>query len=161
MISTVTSLGKKKLWRHTYKEIKLKVTSCLSEIMRISTPKAPHDENTMKEIFQWLVDSFQGSDDVTCSEFTRRVTILETFSKIIYGNIMIHMGLNDLILKMFHQFFATIKEYHASIVITAMHSIMTLIVNESDEVLQSLYYILLTNMLEGDKKIIIREAGPR
>jgi sister-chromatid-cohesion protein PDS5 len=120
--------------------------------MRISAPKAPYDDNTMKEIFQLLVDSFQGLDDVTGSQFTRRVTILETFAKIRSGNIMIDMGLNDLILKMFHQFFATIRKYHASNVITAMHSIMTLIVNESDEVPQSLYSILSANMLKGDKK---------
>jgi len=102
-----------------------------------------------------MVDSFQGLDDVTSSQFNRRVTKLETFAKIRYRNIMIDIGLNDLILIMFLQFFDAIREYHASNVITVMHSIMTLIVSESDEVLQPIYSILLANMLEGDKKLYI------
>jgi sister-chromatid-cohesion protein PDS5 len=81
MIPAVSSLGKQKLLRHTDEEIRLMVTSCLSEVTRISAPKAPNDDHTMKEIFQLLVDSSQGLDDVTGSQFTRRVTILETFAK--------------------------------------------------------------------------------
>jgi sister-chromatid-cohesion protein PDS5 len=107
--------------------------------MIISAPKSPYDDNTMKEIFRLLVDSFQGLDDAIGSQFIRRVTILETFAKLRSGNIMIDIGLNDPIIKMFHQLFATIRRYHANNVITTMHSIMTLIVNESDEVPQSLY----------------------
>ena len=45
------ALVKSELLRHLDDEIKLMVTSCLSEIMRISTPKVPYNDDMMNEIF--------------------------------------------------------------------------------------------------------------
>lgn len=65
--------------------------------MRISARKAPYDDNTLKEIIQLLVDSFQDIDDITRSHFSISVAILETFANLRLNNIMLDFGLNDLI----------------------------------------------------------------
>ncbi|GLJ10467.1 hypothetical protein SUGI_0128760 [Cryptomeria japonica] len=46
----VASLNQDKWLRHPNDEIKLVVTSCLSEIMMIITPLVPYDDDTMKEV---------------------------------------------------------------------------------------------------------------
>jgi len=56
--------------------------------MRITAPETPYNDDIIKEIFQLLVGSFQGLDDDTSPYFAKRVTMLETFVKIRFGNTM-------------------------------------------------------------------------
>ena len=52
------ALSQPKLLRHHDKGKRLAVAACLSEILRISAPRTPYDDNTMIEILQLIVDSF-------------------------------------------------------------------------------------------------------
>ena len=52
------ALSQPRLLRHHDKDKRLVVAACLSEVLRISAPKAPYDDNTMIEILQLIVDSF-------------------------------------------------------------------------------------------------------
>jgi len=116
--------------RHSDNEIKLMFTSCLSEIMRISAPKTPYSDNMMKEIFQLIEESFHRLDDTRETSFDRRVRILETVANVRSYVVMIDLKCDDLIHKMFQCFFAKIRKYHAGNVITAMQTILSLILDE-------------------------------
>lgn len=69
---------------------------------------------------------------------------------------MFSLGVNHLIYRMFHLFFATVRKEHGDDVIAAMQIIMVLrllTINESDDVLQSLFSILSANR-KGDHGIL-------
>ena len=95
------ALVKSELLRHLDDKIKLMVTSCLSEIMRISAPKVPYNDDMMKEIFQLIEESFHRLDDTKQPSFDRRVRILETVAKVRSYVVMIDLKCDDLILRMF------------------------------------------------------------
>lgn len=115
--------------RNTDNDVRLVTSSCLSEILRIRAPKPPYQDSKMKEILWLFLDSFKDLDDITSPHFSRKVTILETFAQVRFGNIMLDLGLDDLIRKMYHHFFATVIKHHVDNFITAMQSIMTLFIN--------------------------------
>ena len=81
-------------------------------------------------------------DDTRQPSFDRRVRILETVAKVRSYVVMIDLKCDDLILKMFQCFFAKIRKYHAGNVITTMHTILSLILDEDDISQQ-----LLSNLL--------------
>jgi hypothetical protein len=137
------ALVKSEFLRHSDDEIKLMVTSCLSEIMRISAPKTPYNDNMMKEIFQLIEESFHRLDDTRQPSFDRRVRILETVANVRSYVVMIDLKCDDLILRMFQCFFAKIRKYHAGNVITAMQIILSLILDEEDDISKQLISNLL------------------
>ncbi|KAH9322209.1 hypothetical protein KI387_016848, partial [Taxus chinensis] len=141
MISSV----KPKLLRHPDKEVRLVVITCLSEITRITTPKFSSSSKTMRKILQLIVESFQGLDDIK-SPFARRVTILETMEKVRSCVVMLDLECNDLILKMFQHFLVTVSKNHAEHAVASMQTIMTLILNESDDISQNLLSTLLASL---------------
>ncbi|KAL3693858.1 hypothetical protein R1sor_007509 [Riccia sorocarpa] len=67
------------LLRHKDEDVKLLVASCISEIMRIFAPEAPYDDDVLKDIFQLIVNIFQGLNEVSSPSFPRRVNILFFF----------------------------------------------------------------------------------
>ena len=52
------ALSQPRLLRHHYKDKRLAVAACLTEILSISAPKTLYDDNTMIEILQLIVDNF-------------------------------------------------------------------------------------------------------
>ncbi|GLJ16209.1 hypothetical protein SUGI_0271310 [Cryptomeria japonica] len=69
LVPTVTFLGQRKWLKHSDDDIRVIVTSCLSEITRILAPQVPYDDNTMKEVLHLMVDSFQDLDNIRCPSF--------------------------------------------------------------------------------------------
>ncbi|KAH9312823.1 hypothetical protein KI387_027858, partial [Taxus chinensis] len=145
MKPSMTSLVRSELMRYLDKYVRLTVTSCVILITGITAPKHPFNSNIMKEIFQLIVESFQGLDDIR-SPFAKRVTILKIVAKIKACVIMLDLDCEDLILKMFQHFVDTTSENHAKNVIISILTIMTLTLNESDDISQQLLSILLAGL---------------
>jgi sister-chromatid-cohesion protein PDS5 len=56
--------------------------------------------------------------------------------------VMWDIGCHDLILEMFHIFFSVVSEAHPRNVITSMQSIMTLMLDESDDIPKQLVAVI-------------------
>eukprot|EP01018_Ginkgo_biloba_P036140 Gb_09525 [translate_table: standard] len=143
---SMNALVTPELLRHPDKDVGLIVVTCISEITRITAPEAPYNDDLMREIFQLIVASFQGLDDISSPSFGRRVTILETVAKVRSCVVMLDLECDDLILEMFQHFFATARENHPENVITSMRTIMTLVLDESEDISQQLLSVLLTSL---------------
>ncbi|GLJ37448.1 hypothetical protein SUGI_0760860 [Cryptomeria japonica] len=139
----VTTLSQHRWLKHADGEVRLLVTTSFMEIIRISTPQEPYEDNVMKEVLQLVVDSFQYLGDIRAHYFPRRVAILKVFAKIRLSNIMLDLGLYDLIHTMFQHFLVTIKGEHNEDVIAAMKASMVIAINESDAHFQPLMHMLL------------------
>ncbi|KAL2634564.1 hypothetical protein R1flu_006043 [Riccia fluitans] len=141
------------LLRHKDKDVKLLVASCISEIMRIVAPEAPYEDDVLKDIFQLIVNIFQGLNEVSSPSFPRRVNILETVAKVRSCVVMLDLECDDLILEMFHVFFNTASEEHPQNVFSAMRNILALVLEESEEVSQPLLEAVLANLLKSNKSV--------
>ncbi|KAJ0816353.1 putative sister chromatid cohesion protein Pds5 [Helianthus annuus] len=87
--------------------------------------------------------------DTKSPYYSRRVELLETVSKYNFCVLMLDIGCEDLVLKMFNIFFGVIRKEHSSNVFGAMSSIMSAILKE--KVSQALMEVILRNLLK-DKK---------
>lgn len=68
-----------------------------------------------------------------------------------FGNV--DLGCDALILEMFQHFFKVIKDYHPKNVFSSMELIMTLVIEESEDISQDLLSLLLAVVRKDNKKV--------
>ncbi|QCE16301.1 transcriptional regulator ATRX [Vigna unguiculata] len=152
-----------KLLRHSDDDVKVAVASCISEITRITAPDAPYDDDQMKEVFQLIVSSFENLHDTLSRSYAKRTSILETVAKVRSCVVMLDLECDALILEMFQHFFKAIREYHPENVFSSMETIMTLVVEESEDISLDLLSTLLTRVKKDDEEAfpIAKKLGER
>lgn len=138
------------LIRHKDKDVRVLVATCISEIMRIVAPDAPYTDEVLKEIFELIIETFKGLNETSSPYFARRVSILETVAKVRSCLVMLDLECDDLILEMFQTFFSTRSEQNVMI---AMRTIMCLVLDESEEIPQPLFDVILSNLLKEKKGV--------
>ncbi|MQM14229.1 hypothetical protein Taro_047158 [Colocasia esculenta] len=141
----------KELLGHSDVDVKVAVASCISEITRITAPEAPYDDDLMKEIFQTIVESFEKLDEMQNRSYSKRVSILETVAKVRSCVVMLDLECDALILEMFYYFLKTIRDSHPGNVLSSMEMIMTVVLEESEEISPDLLSCLLTTVKKDNK----------
>ena len=136
LVPSRNSLVNPELMRHPDKDVKLLVTNCLCEIIRITTPQEPYDDDDlMKEVLELIVASFQELGDINSPSFPRRLAILKTVSNIKATAIMADLEMDDLLLDMFKHFFSAVSQNsYSEPVYRYMESIMCCVLNENDDI---------------------------
>ncbi|XP_020684979.1 uncharacterized protein LOC110101425 isoform X2 [Dendrobium catenatum] len=142
------------LLRHSDLDVKIAVSSCLSEITRITAPDAPYDDDLMKEIFGLIVGAFKNLDEMSSRSFLKRVSILETVAKVRSCVLMLDLECDDLILDMFNHFLKTIRPKHSDTVFSSMETVMSLVIEESENIPAKLLSCLLDNLKIDEKNIM-------
>lgn len=145
------AIVKPELLKHQDREVKLFVASCICEITRITAPEAPYDDDVLKDVFQLIVSTFSGLNDVNGPSFGRRVVILETLARYRSCVVMLDLECDDLINEMFDIFFSVARDELPGNVLTSMQTIMEVILEESEDVPENLLLTLLT-VLGRDKE---------
>ncbi|TVU15334.1 hypothetical protein EJB05_38850 [Eragrostis curvula] len=140
---TDVALISRDLLDHPDPDVKLAVTSCLTEVTRLCAPHPPYGDDIMKEIFQRIVDTFANLDDINSPSYARRLSILNSFSRVNCSVLMLDLDLDHLILDIFHHFFKTASTNHSENVIEWMEHILMVIIEESDNVRADLASCLL------------------
>ncbi|XP_031120335.1 uncharacterized protein LOC116023466 isoform X2 [Ipomoea triloba] len=143
-----------KFMRHPDTDVKVAVAFCLSEITRISAPDAPYDDEKMKEVFQLIVSIFENLYDDSSKSFNKRAFILETVAKVRSCVVMLDLECDGLIIEMFQHFFKTIRDSHPDNVFSSMATIMSLIIEESEDVSVELLTQLLASVKKDSKDIM-------
>ncbi|CAO2834529.1 unnamed protein product [Amaranthus hypochondriacus] len=139
------SLIKQGLLRHKDKDVRLLVSVCLCEIIRILAPKPPFNDKVFKDIFELFVSMFMELADTTSPYFSKRVEMLETIATLECCRQMLDLDCDDLILKMFNTFFSVVRKEHQQSLISNMLSIMSLILKEKEDI-QPLMEVILQNL---------------
>lgn len=147
------ALAVKDFLRHSDTDVKVAVASCISEITRITAPEAPYDDDIMKEIFQMIVGAFERLDDTSSRSYQKRVSILETVAKVRSCVVMLDLECDTLILQMFHHFLRTIRVDHPENVSSSMETIMTLVIEESEDISSELLSCLLDALKKDNKDV--------
>ncbi|KAK3036804.1 hypothetical protein RJ639_030496 [Escallonia herrerae] len=151
------------LLRHSDVDVKVAVASCISEITRITAPDAPYEDEKMKDIFQLIVSSFENLSDKSSRSYNKRASILETVAKVRSCVVMLDLECDELIVAMFQHFLEAIRDYHPENVFASMETIMTLVVEESEEIsLALLTPLLATVQRDNEEKLpIARKLGEK
>ncbi|XP_068652012.1 sister chromatid cohesion protein PDS5 homolog C-like isoform X2 [Aristolochia californica] len=132
--------------KHSDMDVKVAVASCISEITRITAPDAPYNDDLMKEIFRVIVASFEDLFDTSSQSHLKRVSILETVAKVRSCVVMLDLECDDLVLEMFQHFLKANRETLPENVFSSMETIMTLVLEESEDVSSDLLSCLLTSV---------------
>ncbi|XP_027903967.1 uncharacterized protein LOC114163817 [Vigna unguiculata] len=135
-----------KLLQHSDDNVKVAVGSCISEITRITAPEAPYDDDQMKDVFQLIVSAFENLHDKLSQSYAKRISILETVARVRSCVVMLDLECDALILEMFWHFLKTIREHHPANVFSSMETIMTLVLEESEDISLDLLSPLLTSI---------------
>ncbi|XP_074580212.1 sister chromatid cohesion protein PDS5 homolog C-like isoform X1 [Curcuma longa] len=133
----------KRLLRHPNEDVKAIVASCTNEIMRITAPDAPYNDDLMKEVFENIVDTLDKLDDISNDSFFKRVSIVDTFAKVRSFVVMLDLECDALVLNMFRIFLRTIRPNHNESIFSSMETIMTVLLEESDNISEGLLFCLL------------------
>ncbi|CAO2042879.1 unnamed protein product [Urochloa humidicola] len=131
---TMAVLITNELLKHPDPKVKVAVTSCLTEVTRITAPEAPYDDDVMKDVFKRIVETFAELDDMDSPSYQRRVSILDSVARVRCCVLMLDLDLDHLILDMFRHFFKAVSKRHSEQVINCMEVIMMYVIQESDDV---------------------------
>ncbi|KAF3640005.1 putative sister chromatid cohesion protein PDS5 -like protein A-like isoform X2 [Capsicum annuum] len=138
------SLVKHSLLGHKDKDIRLLVGICFCEIVRVLAPNPEFTDAVSRDIFGLLVNIFSELEDTKNPYFSMRVQLLETVAKLRFCLLMLDIGCEELVKKLFKVFFAVIREHHPPSMVSAAVSIMSQILEEKMQEKEKTSYELLT-----------------
>ncbi|CAA2976440.1 sister chromatid cohesion pds5-like [Olea europaea subsp. europaea] len=131
---------------HGEMDVKISVTSCLTEIMRITAPNEPLEDDNMKKYFQLAVMAFGKLSCVVGHGYLKALSILKVFADVNLCVVMWDLELDALLVELFQKFLNTIKSIHPPVVFCSMEKIMSEAIDKSDEISLDLLHILLASV---------------
>uniref|UniRef100_A0A803MBZ9 Uncharacterized protein n=1 Tax=Chenopodium quinoa TaxID=63459 RepID=A0A803MBZ9_CHEQI len=146
LLPTMKALISDHLFRNSDADVIITVAACLNEILRISAPVAPYDDDKMKEIFELIVLSF---DKLSCPpgrSYSKAILILESVARLRSCVMMLDLDCDSLITKMFQLFQKHSCSSHPHSVFLAMEKIMNVMIKESDSLSVELVKVLLESI---------------
>ncbi|MBA0757044.1 hypothetical protein Gotri_020165 [Gossypium trilobum] len=152
--ASLKALIAEQLFRHPDDDVKVAVAACISEITRITAPDAPYHDNQMKEVFQLIVSSFKNLSDKSNRSYIKRTSILETVAKVRSCVVMLDLECDALIIEMFQRFLNGIRDYHAHTVFASMVTIMTLVLEESEDISIELLSPILASVKRDNEEVL-------
>ena len=123
-----------KLLRHYEVDVKVLVVSCIIQVIRITTPYTPYKDEQMKEIFQLIVATFENMSHVSTHSYKKVASILDIIAKVKLSLVMLDLECDALVVKMFQSFLKIIRSNHPLVVLSTMETIMTLVIDESEDI---------------------------
>ncbi|KAG7014181.1 Sister chromatid cohesion protein PDS5-like B-B [Cucurbita argyrosperma subsp. argyrosperma] len=132
-----------KLLKHSEEDVKVTVTSCITEITRITAPDAPYDDEKMKVIFQLTLEAFRKLSNVSGRGYTKALSIIDAVAKVRSCLVMLDLECEGLILEMSN---------HPPAVFSAMETIMTNVLEESEEISSDLLRPILASVRKENKE---------
>ncbi|XP_039003492.1 cylicin-1-like isoform X7 [Hibiscus syriacus] len=151
---SLKALIAEQLFRHPDDDVKVAVAACISEITRITAPEAPYLDDQMREVFKLIVSSFESLSDKSSRSYIKRTSILETVAKVRSCVVMLDLECDALIIEMFQHFLNAIRDYHADTVFTSMVTIMTLVLEESEDISMELLSPILARLKRDDEEVL-------
>ncbi|KAI6672040.1 hypothetical protein NL676_006925 [Syzygium grande] len=139
------------LLKHSVEGVRVSVTYCFSEVLRISAPQEPFNDDQMKVIFELIVEAFSKLSQPSMQYYEKALSILETVARVKACLLMLDLQCNALVVQMFQIFWAIIRSDPTDDVLWAVEQIMTDILDESEDISLGLLSPLLASVLKENK----------
>ncbi|XP_023744117.1 sister chromatid cohesion protein PDS5 homolog D [Lactuca sativa] len=153
LVPSMGALISNELLKHSDVDVKVSVASCLCEVARITAPEPPYKDEIMKDIFQLNVMAFGELSNVTGRNYYKAIHILQSVAKVKSCLLMLDLECDALILEMFEQFLSRIRTNHPQSVFSDMESIMTMVLEESDEIASQLLSLLISHVRKENQNV--------
>ncbi|XP_019197798.1 PREDICTED: uncharacterized protein LOC109191612 [Ipomoea nil] len=121
----------------------------MSEILRITAPDEPCDDKSMEEFFRLAIMAFRKLANSEDCCYSKAASILRIFAEYKLCVVMLDLELDALILEMFQLFLDSICPSNAPY----MEEIMTMVIEESEEISVDLLNILLTTANQNPQNL--------
>ncbi|XP_058226638.1 sister chromatid cohesion protein PDS5 homolog C isoform X2 [Rhododendron vialii] len=141
------------LLRHSEIDVKVSVASCINEITRVTAPDAPYDDKQMQEIFELSVMALGKLSLASGRCYTKAVSILHNIAAVRSCLVMLDLEFDELIVEMFQLFLNTIRSDHPQSVFSDIEMIMSLVLEETEEIPLELIIPLLRSVKKGNQNI--------
>ncbi|KAG2729464.1 hypothetical protein I3760_01G251000 [Carya illinoinensis] len=151
LLPSMKALITVELLRHSEMDVKVSVASCITEITRITAPDAPYNDEQMKEIFQLTVAAFESFSHASTRCYTKTVSILETVARVRSCLVMLDLECDTLVVEMFQNFLKLTRSNPPLSVFSAMETIMTMVIEESEEISLDLLIPLLSSVKKANQ----------
>ena len=125
-------MAQTQLLRHKDAEVKTLVACCLVDVLRLTAPDAPYDDETIKEICSLLVNQLDGLRHADTPAYAMQFYMLEQLNVVKIFVLLPEMEEDALCVTLFESFFEAIKLRHGSTLRKHFLSIMADIVNEAE-----------------------------
>ncbi|CAI9766163.1 unnamed protein product [Fraxinus pennsylvanica] len=153
LLPLMTALVADELSQHPDANVQVAVASCINELTRISAPEFPYSDDHMEGIFGLFMVAFEKLSCDSGRTYERALQILQTVASVRSCLMMVDIECDALIGEMFQLFFKTIRSNHPPSVFTHMETIMTLVIQESDEISFQLLSPLLVSVTMKNKNV--------
>ncbi|KAF3955839.1 hypothetical protein CMV_018983 [Castanea mollissima] len=130
-------------------DVKVSIVSCIIEITRITAPDALYKDEQMKEIFQLIMAAFENMSHMSTCSYKKLVSILDTIAKAKLCLVMLDLECDALVVEMFQSFLKIIRSNHPPAVLSAIETIMNLVINESEDIFLDLLNSLFASAKES------------
>ncbi|KAJ8553607.1 hypothetical protein K7X08_024285 [Anisodus acutangulus] len=141
------------LLRHPDIDVKVSVASCISEIMRITAPEQPYDDNRTKDFFELALLAFGKLSCLDGRCYSKAVSIIEVLAKYRTCVLMWDLELDALVIQMFQHFLNSIRPDHPDRVFMDIEEIMSTIINESEGIPMQLLNILISSVKKENQNV--------
>ncbi|XP_073039892.1 uncharacterized protein [Primulina eburnea] len=144
------------LMRHEEVDVRITVVSCISEIIRITAPKEPYNEDQMKDYFKLVNIAYQKLPSLAGRAYSKAVSTIQTVSSCHTCVLMFDFELHDTVVEMFHLFLDGIQSCHPQEIPSSMERIMVLMIQnagDSEEFALEAAKILLSTLKKGNKNV--------
>ncbi|KAL9169924.1 hypothetical protein ABFS82_04G110500 [Erythranthe guttata] len=150
----MTALIKDKLLKHRDENVQVIVASCLNQATRITAPQQPYMDDQMRDMFGLFMVVLRGQlSRLTGDNYDRAVKILHFMGLGRTVLIMMDLDIDQMIVDMFQFFFDTISPNYPPVIFQYMEDVMTLVIEESDEVSLELLTPLLDSVRMDNKNV--------
>ncbi|KAI4329392.1 hypothetical protein L6164_021660 [Bauhinia variegata] len=153
LLPAMKALISSNILRHSEEVVRIWVTSCITEIARITAPDPPFNDDLMKEIFQLTLAAFEKLSDDSDPCYEKAISILENVSLMRSSAVMLDLECDDLILQMFQSFIRIIRLNNSDQVCRNIKTIMTTVLEESEDVSSDLLGTLLDSLIKDNQTL--------
>ncbi|CAI9106701.1 OLC1v1005914C1 [Oldenlandia corymbosa var. corymbosa] len=145
LVPAMNGLVSDELFKHDNMEVRVSVMSCIHELIRVGAPDTPYIDDCMKVIFRETVTNVFGKlSSFSGRSYDQALQILHTVAQVKSSLILLDLDCNQLINRMFETFIDNIQPNHPDVVFSDMEEIMTLLIQETEDISVEILKPLLT-----------------
>lgn len=140
------------LLKHSNEDVRVTVASCHSEILRISSPAQPFNDDQMKASFQLIVEALSKLSQPSTPCYEKALSLLATFARVKACLLMLDLECEALVLQMCQHFWVIVRSNPSADAFWAVEQIMTDVLTESEDISPDLLHPLLASVLKENEK---------
>ncbi|KAF8021647.1 hypothetical protein BT93_G1942 [Corymbia citriodora subsp. variegata] len=141
------------LSKHSNEDVRVTVASCLSEILRITSPQQPYNDDQMKEMFQLIVEALYKLSQLLTQCYEKALSVLQTIARVKACLLMLDLECEELVLQMCQHFWVITRSNPSVDTYLAVEQIMANILTESEDISPDLLFPLLASVLKENEKV--------